>query len=887
MFTVGAGQLDDRHTKKGKPGKGMLVVQIGGPAYCIGIGGGARSSAIQKDDNLELDVSAVQRGDAQMEQRFNRCVRACAEMGKSNPFISIHDLGAGGDCNALPELIDPAGALIELRAIPLGDQSLSVLEYWGNESQERMAFLIWPDRFDQIKAICDREGIPCVIVGRITDDGWLILHDGSDGSNPVQLPLDKVLGTLPQKTFELKRIPPKRKPLKLPRGLTVADALERILRLLSVGSKRFLAKKVDRSVPGLVAQQQCVGPNQLTLSDYAVIAQSHFGLTGVALSLGEQPIKGLLSPGAGARMAVAEALLNMVGAKISDLHDIKCSANWMLAAKLPGEGAWLYDAACALRDICLELFGPDGGKDSLSMAAVTKAPDGSTQTVRAPAQLVISAYAPMDDITCKVTPDLKKSGSSLLFIDLAKGKNRLGGSALAQVFGQVGCDSPDVENTDLLARAFRAVQELVEKGLVCSIHDRSDGGLITTLLEMAFAGNMGLNINLQTKSSPIEALFNEELGLVIECDQPDPVISTLQMHQIPFQVLGTVPLRGDLDVIVHHNGVEVLRDNMLRLRQTWEETSSQIDRLQANPKCVAEEARVIRDLLGTPPYHLSFDPVPTPDVVLQVKTKPKLAVLRTEGSNGDREMASAFFLAGFEVWDVTMSDLLESHVILDDFRVIAFVGGFAHADVMDAAKGWAGMIRFNKVLADQFARFRNRPDTLSLGVCNGCQLMALLGWVPYAGLPDKRQPRFIRNTSEQFESCFSTVMILPSPAVMLRGMEHSNLGVWVAHGEGRFHAPDKQVLEEILAKDLAPIRFADPQGHETTTYPFNPNGSIHGITALCSEDGRHLAIMPHPERTFLKWQWPWMPKGWKENLRASPWLQLFQNARTWCMGGMD
>lgn len=880
MYTAGAGQMDDRHIKKGMPQKGMLVVQVGGPAYRIGLGGGAASSLLQGDNVAELDFNAVQRGNAQMEQRMNRFVRACVELGEGNPIISLHDLGAGGDCNALPEIVDPAGAIIQLRAIPLGDQSLSVLEYWGNESQERNAFLIWPDRFEKVKTICEREEVPYAIVGEITGDGWLVLHDENDDSDPVQLPLDKVLSALPQKTFALQRIARPRPPLILPDNLRVTEVLERVLRLPAVGSKRFLTTKVDRSVTGLVAQQQCVGPNGLTLCDFAVIAQSHFGFTGVALSLGEQPMKGLISPEAMARLAVAEALLNMVGAKITARQDIKCSANWMLAAKLAGEGAWLYDAACALRDICIALgIAIHGGKDSLSMAAKTQAPDGTSQIVRAPGELVIACHAPMDDITRKVTPDLKQPGSALLFIDLGGGRDRLGSSALAQVYGQVGEECPDVEDVGLFARAFDVIQELVKKRLISAVHDRSDGGLIVALLEMAFAGNVGFNINLRTTNGIIESFFSEELGLVIECQDPSAVAAVLKAQGIPFQNVGNVT--ADTRIIIRHNGEVVLQKEMQYLRRVWEETSTQIDKLQANPACVAEEAKVNSDLITSPPYYLNFIPKPTPEKILSASDKPKVAILRTEGSNGDREMTSAFYLAGFEPWDVTMSDLISGRASLNNFQGIAFVGGFAFADVFDAGKGWAGMIRFNKELARQFQDFYERPDTFSLGVCNGCQLMALLGWVPWSGLSDEQQPRFIRNRSERFESRFSAVRIFESPAIMLRGIENSVLGIWVAHGEGRFHAPQEEILSEILRLNLAPLRFVDHLGNPTDIYPFNPNGSIEGITALCSPDGRHLAMMPHPERAFLKWQLPWMPARWAE-LKASPWIKFFQNAYAWC-----
>lgn len=879
MYSVGAGLIDDDHVTKGKPDKGMLIVQIGGPAYRIGLGGGAASSMVQGDNTAELDFNAVQRGAPQMEQRMNRIVRACVELGDKNPIITIHDLGAGGDCNALPELAEPAGAQIKLRSLPVGDQTLSIMEIWGNESQERNAFLVWPDRIDEIMAICQREDVPCAIVGHITGDGYLILFDENDGSTPVNLPLDRILGQLPQKTFNLTPWTPVREPLRLPDGLTVRDALDRVLRLVSVGSKRFLTTKVDRSVTGLIAQQQCVGPNQLTLCDYAVIAHSYLDLTGTALSLGEQPIKGLISPVAMARLAVTEMLLNLVGAKITKLEDVKLSANWMLAAKEPGEGAWLYDAACALRDTLNELREAiDGGKDSLSMAAKTIGPDGQIHTVKAPGELVLAAYAGMDNITCKVTPDLKRAGDELIFIDLANGRHCLGGSALAQVFQQVGDQSPNLDDVTLLARTFKAIQALISHNAIAAVHDRSDGGLIITLLEMAFAGNVGLSIITQSEDDLIPFWFCEEPGLVLECRDSDSVKRILSDLGIPHEHIGWVT--DDGDITIHYNEDIVLSERMIVLRAIWEKTSSQIDLLQANPDCVIAEAENIRNVVTPPPFDLTFTPEPTADTILNATDKPMVAIIRERGSNGDREMAAAFFLAGFEPWDITMTDLIEGRVSLDDFRGIAFVGGFSFADVLDAGKGWAGVIRFNGRLAEMFERFRNRSDTFSLDVCNGCQLMALLGWVPGTVTNPELQPRFIRNESGRFESRFATVQIMDSPSIMLKGMAGSTLGIWVAHGEGQLFVPDDPYLRSLIG--LMPMHFVDPEGTQTERYPFNPNGSPLGITALCSPDGRHLAMMPHPERLFLKWQWPWMPAEWND-LAASPWLRLFQNAYHWCM----
>ena len=922
MFTGGIGQMDARHTEKGKPKKGMLVTKIGGPAYRIGMGGGAASSMIQGENIAELDFNAVQRGDAEMEQKLNRVIRACVEFGNDNPIISIHDQGAGGNCNVVKEIIYPAGAKIEIRKIQTGDSTLSVLEIWGAEYQEQNALLIKPDKADIFEELCKREKVLFSFIGRITGDGYIILHDENDGSAPVNLDLKKVLGDMPQKTFNLERIQPKPEPLKLPEGLSVRDALDRVLRLVSVGSKRFLANKVDRSVTGLIARQQCAGPLHLTVSDAAVIAQSHFGLTGAAISIGEQPVKTLINPAAMARLSVGEALTNIVWAKISRLEDVKCSGNWMWAAKLQGEGARLYDAAVALRDIMLELgIAIDGGKDSLSMAAkvvssrhvgIRRGEKDKSETVKSPGTLVISAYATCPDITKVVTPDIKQPGKSkLLFIDIGNDRNRLGGTSLAQVYNQIGNESPDVDDPELLKRTFNAIQKFIADDLILSGHDRSDGGLITTLLEMAFSGNCGIEMNLDSQevrksgllsdspearsrevqkktsalpsfsTSALASLFSEELGLVIEYlpKNEKKIFAELKKQKVPCRIIGTTITNKKIKV--KFNNKPVLNEDMRILRSIWEETSYQLEKHQVNPDCADEEKKVIFDRKGYN-FNLTFTPKVSSSAIMAKAKKPSVAIVREEGSNSDREMSSAFYQAGFDVWDVTMTDFLEGKVNPDNFRGMAFVGGFSYADVLDSAKGWAGVIRFNKKIYEQFQKFYNRPDTFSLSVCNGCQLAALLGWVPWQGIEDECQPRFIHNVSGRFESRFSTVKIFPSPSIMLKGMEGSTLGIWVAHGEGRAYFPKKDILKKVEKDFLAPVRYVDDNGRVTNTYPFNPNGSANGIAALCSPDGRHLAIMPHPERTFLKWNWAWMPEDWKKKLKASPWLRLFQNAREWC-----
>jgi len=882
MFTAGIGQLDGEHTTKGEPEKGMLVVKVGGPAYRIGIGGGAASSRVQSSENADLDFDAVQRGDAEMENRLNRLMRACCDMGTNNPIISVHDQGAGGNGNVLKEIVEPAGASYDIRKVYVGDHTLSVLEIWGAEYQENNALLIRPSDREIFEKIADRENCPIRILGEVTGDGKVVVHDSLNDSTPVNLPLELVLGKMPQKTFVDNHVSRKLKSLELPAGTTVMDAVDRVLRLVSVGSKRFLVHKVDRSVTGLVAQQQCVGPLQLPLANVGVTAHTHFGTTGTVVACGEQPIKGLIDSAAMARMTVVEAMTNMVWAKISKLEDVKASGNWMYAAKLPGEGAKMYDAAEAMRDALLTVgIGIDGGKDSLSMAARC-----GEEIVKAPGELTLTCYVTCPDINKIVNPDLKcpPEGSKLLFIDLSNGKSRLGGTALAQVYNQIGNESPDIENFSQVRKAFEVTQDLIDNGLLLAGHDRSDGGLITTLLEMAFAGNCSINVTVPDdgNAGDIAVLFNEEAGLVLEVSSSSvtSVINSYDKTGVKCIEIGSASHGNSIKISVGSSS-PCVDGEMTALRDIWEATSFQLEKRQRNPKCVSKEEAGLK-FRQPPQWKLSFTPEPTNSDIMSLDKKHKVAVLRQEGSNGDREMISAFISAGFDAWDVTVSDLLSGAITLDTFRGIAFVGGFSFADVLDSGKGWAGVIKFNENVYKQFETFRRRSDTFSLGVCNGCQLMALLGWIPNSeGLPESSQPRLLHNDSGKFESRFSSVQIRDSPAVMFKGMEGSSLGIWVAHGEGRFHFPDQKVFQDVKRKNLVPLRYVNDTNEVTEEYPFNPNGSPEGIAALCSEDGRHLALMPHPERVFTTWQWPWTPTEWK-NLQAGPWLQMFQNARIFC-----
>jgi phosphoribosylformylglycinamidine synthase len=887
MFTGGIGQIDDLHTKKDVPQKGKLIVQVGGPAYRIGIGGGSASSMIQGENIAELDFNAVQRGNAEMENKLNRVIRTCVEMGQENPLLVVHDQGAGGPGNVLTEITDPAGGIIRIRSVKLGDPSLGVVDIWCAEYQERCAFLIDPVRISEFLAVCQREKVNCELLGEITGDGQIVVYDDKDNSKPVDLPLETILGKMPQKSYILENIPRKLKPLQLPEEIDIKELTRLVLRLPSVGSKGYLVRKVDRSVTGLIAQQQCCGPLQLPVSDMAIVAQSHFGLTGGAMAIGEQPIKMLVDEKAGARMAVGEMITNMVSARISDITHIKCSVNWMWAAKLPGEGARIYDAAVAVRDLMLELgIAVDGGKDSLSMAARV-----GNENVKAPGEVVISGYATMPDITKKATPDIKKPGESkLALIDLGGGRNRLGGSALAQAFGQIGDESPDVENSSLLIKAFNAIQRMIEDGLVLACHDRSDGGLVTTLVEMVVSGNCGASIELPGTAGAVPFLFSEELGLVLEYLLADEKAVEKTFHEsgISFIVLGNTEKEKRL--VIRQNDRVELDVPTATLLSWWEASSDRLEEEQMN-KSVAREQAKYHDRRGIS-YLSTFRHEVISPRILTLDNKPKVAIIRDEGSNGDREMTSAFFWAGFEPWDITMTDILEGRISLDWFRGIVFVGGFSYADVLDPAKGWAGIIKFNSKIRDMFERFFARTDTFSLGVCNGCQLMAFLGILPWRGIPEKEQPRFIQNYSERFESHWGMVKISASPSIMLKGMEGSVLGIWSAHGGGRLYSPNPDILAEARKQNLTPIAYVDDDWTPTEKYRFSPNGSPFGIAAFCSPDGRHLAMMPHPERSFLLWQWPWIPDDWKHTdekyrvgdylLWPSPWLRLFQNARHWC-----
>lgn len=885
MFSAGVGNLNALHAQKDEPKPGMVVVKIGGPAYRIGMGGGAASSRASGEADAELDFNAVQRGDAEMENKLNRVLRSCIELAEKNPIVSIHDQGAGGNGNVLKEIVEPLGASYDLRRIPSGDPTLSALEIWGAEYQENDCFLTTKEDLPMVLAFAKRENCVIAAVGEVTEGGRVVVVDSKDGTTVVDLPLDLVLGKMPQKEFPMTRVFMPLEPLSLPEGLTVEMALDRVLRLLAVCCKRFLTNKVDRSVTGLVAQQQCVGPLHTPLANVGVVAQSLLSLTGVAVTSGEQPIKGLINPAAMARMTVAETITNIMWAKLSSLTDIKVAGNWMWAAKFEGEGPKMYDCCEALRDILMAMgVGIDGGKDSLSMAARVE-----QEVVKSPGNLTIPAYCTVSDITKTVTPDLKRPDeSSLVFVELDATKARLGGTALAQVYNQLGNETPDVEDPTKLVALFTVTQHFIEERTLLAGHDRSDGGLATVLLEMAFAGNCGIDVDLVvpagSEKTALSTLFNEEVGIVLEVPtaKAESIAAAYMAQGLAASVIGrTTSLKK---CVVRVNTEVVIDADMPVLRDVWETTGFELEKLQCNPECAVQEREGLASRSG-PKWTLTYTPEATPAAKMEAADKVKVAIIRQEGSNGDREMISAFYAAGFEVFDVHVNDLLASTITLDSFQGIVFVGGFSYADVLDSAKGWAAVLKFNPSVLAQLEAFKARSDTFSLGVCNGCQLMALLGWVPYPdhNVAEAAQPRFIENNSARFESRFTSVQIQESAAIMFTGMAGSSMGVWVSHGEGRVHFPTPETQAFVVEKKLAPMKYVDDDNNATEVYPFNPNGSPLGIAALCSEDGRHLAMMPHPERCYLGWQWPFLPKEW-EGMKTGvgPWLRMFQNARSWC-----
>ena len=876
MLAGGYGMIRPAHIGKNTIPAGADLIVLGGPAMLIGLGGGAASSLASGEGDEELDFASVQRDNAEIQRRCQEVIDRCWALGETNPIISIHDVGAGGLSNALPELVNDSrrGAVFDLRAIPNDDPGMSPMELWCNESQERYVLAIEAGSLASFTRLCQRERAPFAVIGRADDSGRLQLDDSLFNNRPVDMPLNVLLGKPPRMRRDVTHAAGY--PEQLQReGITIETAAKAVLQLPTVADKRFLITIGDRTVSGLVVRDQMVGPWQIPVADCAVTAAAYDGYTGEAMAVGERPPVAVLDAPASGRLALAEAVTNICAARILRLDDIVLSANWMAACGRPGQDAALYDTVAAVAGLARELgIAIPVGKDSLSMHTVWREHETEKQ-VQSPLSVNITAFAAVADVRQSLTPQLlRRPDSSLLLIDLGRGKNRLGGSALAQVFNQFGDVPPDLDGAGDLCAFFQAIQLLNDTGYVLAYHDRSDGGLFTTLCEMAFAGRCGLDIFLDDKEAdPLATLFSEEIGAVIQiaAEHEQAVIRTLTDAGLTRDAVKEIGKPNDSKTLTVHQAEKVLYSETLRqLQEWWSLTSFHMQALRDNPECAEEE---FTSLLNMDDPGLSISLTYTMGAPsINSGARPVLAVLREQGVNGQVEMAAAFAQAGFDCLDVHMHDLLSGDVSLKDFHGVAACGGFSYGDVLGAGGGWAKSILYNEKLREEFSNFFARGDTFGLGVCNGCQMFAQLrDLVPGAG----HWPEFLRNRSEQFEARLVMVEIDPSPSILFQDMQGSKMPVAVAHGEGRVQF----ALGQDAARCKPVMHFVDNAGNRTGTYPANPNGSPLGLTGFTNDDGRFTIIMPHPERVFLKKQLSWCPENWERE--HSPWLQLFLNARKW------
>ncbi len=872
MVAGGLGSVRPAHVEKAPFAAGAKLIVLGGPALRIGLGGGAASSVASGAGDAELDFASVQRDNAEMERRCQEVIDACTALGAHNPILAIHDVGAGGLSNALPELVHGAGlsARIELRAIPNDDPGMSPLEIWCNEAQERYVLALAPERLAEFEALCGRERCPCAVVGEATGNGRLVVHDAHFGDAPVDVPLALMLGKPPRMVRDAKRAPRLLRPFD-PTRTALPDAIWRVLHLPAVADKTFLISIGDRSVGGLVSRDQMVGPWQVPVADAAVTCAGFDSGAGEAMALGERTPLALIDAAASARMAVGEALTNLMSADVPSLSLVKLSANWMAAAGHPGEDAALFDAVRAVgMELCPALgIAVPVGKDSLSMRTVWSE-HGEPRAVTAPLSLIVTAFAPARDVRASWTPQLRtdRGPTRLLLVDLARGRLRLGGSALAQVYEQIGSEAPDVEAPEDLRAFAAALAELREARLVQAYHDRSDGGLFATLVEMAFAGGTGIDVRIEASERELlPRLFAEELGAVLQVRDADlrATLEIFSRHALGAHI-HEIGAPGVGDRVRIFAGDQLAYDeSRATLRGFWSATSHALARRRDDPAC-ADEEHAERVDLANPGIrvHAPFD-FAAPAIARGAR--PRVAILREQGVNGHVEMAAAFHRAGFEPIDVHMTDVLEGGRTLDEFRGLAACGGFSYGDVLGGGGGWAKSVLFHARAREIFAAFFARSDTFTLGVCNGCQMLAQLKeLIPGA----EHWPRFVRNRSDRFEARLVQVEILPSPSLVLRGMEGARLPIAVAHGEGR--------AECEREPGVIAARFVDGHGRVAETYPANPNGSPGGVTGLTTPDGRATILMPHPERIFRTVQHSWHPDAWGED---GPWMRLFRNAREW------
>ena len=886
MIAGGLGNIQAEQTHKHEIPEGALLIQLGGKGMLIGLGGGAASSMDTGSNNADLDFNSVQRGNPEIERRAQEVIDRCWQLGKGNPIIAIHDVGAGGLSNAFPELVNDAGrgAIFELRAVPLEEHGMSPLQIWCNESQERYVLSILPEDLDKFRAICERERCPFAVVGTATDDGRLQVRDELFGNSPVDLPLNVLLGKPPKttRTDETQKQPAQAFSAA---QYDLKESAYRVLRLPAVAAKNFLITIGDRTVGGMTHRDQMVGAWQTPVADCAVTLMGFNTHRGEAMSMGEKPALALFDAPASGRMCVGEALTNIAATHIGALGNIKLSANWMAACGVKGEDEKLYRTVDAVSQLCQSLgVSIPVGKDSLSMKTVWQE-NGAQKSVVSPLSLIISAFAPVQDVRKTVTPDIKPVADSvLLLVDLGFGKARMGGSALSQVWNDLGGESPDID-ADTLKVFYDIMQQLVAEEKLLAYHDRSDGGLFATLAEMAFAGRTGLNIDLEEDFAmerlvenrcDQDILFNEELGAVIQIRHEDLhyVQALFEQHEFP-EILYQIgqPEIGSSDIKIGDT-VFALAD----LQAAWQETSHQIQRLRDNPACTDSEFALLADKeRGKLFADLNFDlkeDIAAP--YLSGSLQPKIAILREQGVNGHVEMAAAFTRAGFQAVDVHMSDLLSGRADLADFQMLAACGGFSYGDVLGAGEGWAKTILFNGRLRDQFAEFFARPDTLSLGVCNGCQMMSNLAEI----IPGAEGwAKFKRNESEQFEARLSMVRVPKSPSLILDEMAGSALPVVVSHGEGRADFAHLGLPENQVPGSLhIALQYTDGLGEVTQQYPLNPNGSPQGIAGITTADGRVTIMMPHPERVYRTAQMSWCPEEWKA-FELGGWYRLFAAAR--------
>ncbi len=909
MIAGGLGNIRPQHVNKEPIPVGAKLIVLGGPAMNIGLGGGASSSMASGQSAEDLDFASVQRDNPEMERRCQEVIDRCWQLGAANPILFIHDVGAGGLSNAFPELVHDGGrgGTFELRNIPNDEPGMSPLELWCNESQERYVLAIAPDQLSDFDAICRRERAPYSVVGTATAEKRLLLSDTHFENAPIDLPLDILLGKPPKVHRDVTSRRSVGRSIDLSH-VTVDDALGRVLRLPAVAEKTFLITIGDRSVTGMVARDQMIGPWQVPVSDCGVTTASYDTYAGEAMSIGERTPVALLCYAASARLAVAEAITNIAGTDVGDLKRIKLSANWMCAAGHPGEDAGLYEAVRAVgEELCPALgITIPVGKDSMSMKTSWD-DDGDSKTVTAPMSLIITAFARVNDVRKTVTPQLRTDlgDTALLLIDLGQQRNRLGASAIAQVYNQLGDEPADVVDAEKLKGFFLAMQQLVADQRLLAYHDRSDGGVVVTMIEMAFAGNCGLRVDLGD-GDPLALLFNEELGGVVQVPNKDlEVVEAVFRNHGLADCVHRIGTATDADhITLSVGGRQVLDTSRTRLRLAWAETTYQMQRRRDNPESADQEFAAKRNA-DDPGLNvlLTFDPnddVAAPFIDTRsdeaakrlgppeagsnrpgaahtsspkALVKPRVAILREQGVNSQTEMAAAFDRAGFAAVDVHMTDILSGQMTLESFHGLVACGGFSYGDVLGAGEGWAKTILFNALARDQFAEFFQRGDTFSLGVCNGCQMLsAIKSLIPGA----ETWPRFVRNESERFEARFSLVRIEPSRSLFFDAMAGSRMPIAVSHGEGRAEFESEAALTAATESDIVSMRYVDHHGEPTLNYPANPNGSPSGIAGLTTDDGRVTIMMPHPERVFRTVTNSWHPDDWTED---SPWMRMFRNAR--------